>query len=238
MIRLAATVVGALFLAAGAPAAAQQALPIDAARLTPHRDSMVIMVNGQPRGASVWELRKSGDSLLVHELTAIGSVMRQETTVNLDGQGEVRRVSQAGMVRDAQASIELLYEAGHVTGTVKAVLPEGPRQFVVDTTVPPGTVDDNALQALLPTLPWAEGASWSFPMFSAGSYSLTEMQLKVVGVETAMVPAGAFEAYRAELTGGGSEVSFLILKRLPYTVLKVEVTGAPLKFELASGGGL
>jgi hypothetical protein len=230
--------IGALSLAAALPAAAQQPLPIDAAKLAPHRDSMVVLVNGQPRGASVWELRKTGDTLVVHELTAIGTVMRQETTVDLDRHGEVRRVSQSGVVRDVQGSIEIRYAAGRVTGQVRAVTPEGPKQFTVDTTVPPGTVDDNALQALLPSLPWAEGAEWSFLMYSAGANSLTEMVLRVVGVETAMVPAGAFDAYRVYLSGGEADVSFLILKRAPHTVLKVEMTGAPLKFELVSGGGL
>jgi hypothetical protein len=33
-------------------------------------------------------------------------------------------------------------------------------------------------------------------------------------------------------------VAFLILKRKPHTVLMVEIAGAPLRFELVSGGGL
>lgn len=223
-----------LFLAV-APAAAQQGLPVDATRLTPHRDSLAVFVGGQPRGASVVQLQKRGDTLVVTELTSIGTVMRQETTVTLDAAGRVMRVHQSGVIRDNQASIDIRYIAGHVTGQVQAVTAEGPKQVAVDTVVPPGTVDDNALQALLPSLPWAEGASWTFPMFSAGSGMLTEMQLAVMAVETVMVPAGAFEAYRANLTGGATEVSFLILKKAPHTVLKVETVGAPIKFEFVSG---
>ena len=226
--------VAVTLILAAAPAAAQQGLPVDAAKLTPHRDSLVVFVGGQPRGASVSQLLKRGDTLVVKELTSIGTVMRQETTVDLDARGQVIRVHQSGMIRDVQASIDIRYIAGHVTGQVQAVTAEGPKQVAVDTTVPPGTVDDNSLQALLPSLPWVEGASWIFPMYSAGSGALTEMQLKVVAVETAMVPAGAFEAYRANLTGGATDVSFLIMKKAPHTVLKVETVGAPIKFEFVS----
>jgi hypothetical protein len=181
------------------------------------------------------ELRHSGDTVVSTELTSIGTMMRQETTVTFDGRGQVQRVLQSGVVREFQASIDIQYVAGHVTGKVQAVTAEGPKQVAVDTTVPPGTVDDNSLQALLPSLPWAEGASWTFPMYSAGSGTLTEMQLKVVAVETAMVPAGAFDAYRANLTGGTTDGTFLILKKAPHTVLKVESMGAPIKFEYVSG---
>jgi len=232
MRRLLATL-GALSLMAASPGAAQQLLPIDATKLVPRRDSLVVMVGGQPGGASVSELRKSGDSLILHDLTSIGSAIRQETTVDLDQRGQVLRVLQTGKVREFQARIDIRYAGQHVIGQVQAVTPEGPKEFAVDTMLPPGTVDDNAIQALLPTLPWAEGASWTFPVFSAGSYSVTEMVLKVVGIETAMVPAGAFDAYRVNLSGGGTEVSFLILKKVPHTVLKVEPAGAPIMFELA-----
>lgn len=221
-----------------APLASQTPFPLEARDLTPHRDSMVVLVNGQPKGSSVTALVKSGTGFTYHEVTAIGTVMRQETTIDLSASGWTERVSQSGVAGGMQGSIEITYAGERVSGQVQAVTAEGPKGFSVDTTVPAGTVDDNSLQALLPTLPWAEGAAWDFPMYSAGSNEVTLMTLRVVGTQTAMVPAGAFEAYRAELTGGNSMVAFLILKRKPHTVLMIEVTGAPVRFELVSGGGL
>ena len=152
--------------------------------------------------------------------------------------GAAVSVSQSGMARGNPGSIEITYAGERVAGKVQAVTVDGPIAFAVDTTVPVGVVDDNALQALLPALPWAEGASWEFPMYSAGTNSVTLMTLRVVGTQMAMVPAGAFEAYRVELTGGNTDVAFLILQRKPHTVLMIETTGAPIRFELASGGGL
>ncbi len=240
---------GALALVAVSTAAAQdpaapagpsltRPLPIETKRLTPHRDSMVVLVNNQAMGTSVWGLQQQGDSLVVHELTVIGTAMLQETTLSMTKEGQVRRVKQSGMIRDIEGGIDVSYADGRVTGNVQAVTSSGPNHFAVDTTVPPGTVDDNAVQALLPSLPWAKGAGWNFWMYSAGTNSVTEMVLYVLGEETAMVPAGAFDAYRARLSGGATNVEFLILKRAPHTVLKVEMSGAPLKFELVSSTGL
>jgi hypothetical protein len=227
----------ASLLVAG-PLAAQTPLPVDAKELVPHRDSLVVLVSGQPRGASVTSLAKSGAGFSYHEQTAIGTFMEQTTTVQLSPVGAAKSVSQSGMARGIPGSIEISYAGDRVSGKVQAVTVDGPNAFSVDTTVPAGVVDDNSLQALLPALPWAEGAGWVFPMYSAGTNSVTTMTLRVVGIQTAMVPAGAFEAYRAELTGGNTDVAFLILKRKPHTVLMIETTGAPIRFELASGGGL
>jgi len=240
---------GALSLALSVPARAQdpapaaeaslaRPLPVEAKRLTPHRDSMTVLVNNQPMGSSVWGLERLGDGFVTHENTTIGTAMSQITTVELTRSGEPRRVTQSGMVRDIPGGINIAYANGRVTGTVDAVTSTGPKHFAVDTAVPAGTVDDNAVQALLPSLPWAKGAGWNFWMYSAGTNSVTEMVLYVLGEETAMVPAGAFDAYRVRLSGGATDVEFLILKRAPHTILKVEMSGAPLKFELVSSSGL
>jgi len=221
-----------------AEASPARPLPVEAKRLVPHRDSMNVLVNNQPMGTSVWGLQKLGDGLVAHEHTTIGALVTQTTTVDMSKSGAVQRVKQSGTVRDVPGSINISYENGRVTGAVDAVTPDGPNHFAVDTTVPDGIVDDNAVQALLPALPWAKDAGWNFWMYSAGTNSVTEMVLYVVGEETAMVPAGAFDAYRARLSGGATDVEFLILKRAPHTVLKVEMSGAPLKYELVSSSGL
>jgi len=241
-MRIALALLAPLSLVLAVPAAAQVAeakpLPVEAKKLIPRRDSLVVLVNNQPRGGSVFELRQAGDSLVVHELTSIGTAVRQETTVDLNMRGEVMRVSQSGVVREVPGGVELSYAGGRVRGQVQAITSSGPDHFAVDTTVPPGTVDDNMLQALLPALPWSKDAAWLFPMFSGGTNSLTDMILEVVGEELTMVPAGAFDAWVVRLSGGANYVTFRILKRAPNTVLKVEVDGAPLKFELVSGSGL
>jgi hypothetical protein len=238
--------IGALTFALSAPVLAQdpappsqaRPLPVELKKLLPHRDSMNVLVNNQQMGTSVWRVQKLGDGFVVHETTTIGTVMTQATTVELAKSGDVQRVKQTGMVRDMPGGIDIAYANGRVTGSVDAVTSTGPNHFTVDTIVPPGTVDDNAVQALLPALPWAKGAGWNFWMYSAGTNSVTEMVLYVLGEEMAMVPAGAFEAYRVRLSGGATDVEFLILKRAPHTVLKIEMSGAPLKYELVSGGGL
>jgi hypothetical protein len=209
-------------------------LPIEE-ETDPASDSMVVLVNNKPLGTSVWGVREQGDSLVVNELTVIGTSMRQETTVGLTKTGEPLRVTQTGMIvmcREGSTSDTGTRVTGNVT-----VIGGGPEP-VRRHHPPGGTVDDNSVQALLSALPWQKGAGWNFWMYSAGTNSVSEMALFVVGEETAMVPAGAFEAWRVRLTGGARSVDFLVLKRAPHTLLKIEMSGAPVKYERVSGGGL
>ena len=222
-----------------APLAAQTPLPIDAKKLIPHRDSMVVLVNDQPMGSSVWglaeERRRPSDPRADRHRHghAAGDHGRADKA-----ERRTEQVSQTGDGRrDAGKHRDHATPGSASPGSVQAVTAEGPNAFAVDTTCRPGTVDDNSLQALLPALPWAEGAAWNFRMYSAGSNAVSVMALWVVGTQTAMVPAGAFEAYRVGLTGGATDVDFLILKRTPHTVLKIEMTRRPRPIRAGLGRG-
>ena len=87
---------------------------------------------------------------------------------------------------------------GRARGNANTVSPEGPKAAAIDTTLPPGTVDDNAIQFLLPALPWTPSANWSFGVFSAGQNEYRVTTLRVVAVETIKLDSGPVEASKAE----------------------------------------
>jgi len=103
----------------------------------------------------------------------------------------------------------------------------------VDTTVAPGTLDDNAIQALLPALPWTAGARWTAPVFASGLGTSLTMTLAVAGEESVTVPAGTFQVFRAELTGGPQPVTFYVTKAAPFRLVKVAIAGTPIEMQLA-----
>jgi hypothetical protein len=70
------------------------------------------------------------------------------------------------------------------------------------------------------------------PVFAAGQNAAMVMTLTVQGVETVQVPAGTFETYRAEMTGGPATVNFFMTTAAPHRLVKVTLVGAPLEFQL------
>ena len=106
------------------------------------------------------------------------------------------------------------------------------KTFAIDTIVPAGTMNDNAIQAILPALTWGPAAAWTIPVFSAGQNTITMMTLAVKDVETVQVPAGTFEVYRAEMTGGPATVNFFVTTGAPHRLVRLTLVGAPLEFVL------
>jgi hypothetical protein len=114
-------------------------------------------------------------------------------------------------------------------------VPQGsgtPRTIAVDTTVPAGAIDDNALSLIVPALPLAEGKSFSLNVFSSGEGVTKVATIKVAGVENVTVPAGTFSAYRLEISGMQLPVVMHVSTETPRRLLRVAPVGAPLVFQL------
>jgi hypothetical protein len=103
------------------------------------------------------------------------------------------------------------------------------KTVTVDTEVPSGIIDDNTVTALIPALPWAADASWTFPVLSSGDGTVKTYTLKVTGTESVTVPAGTFEAYTVSMSGGQQPVTMYITTAAPHQLVKLTVLGAPIE---------
>jgi zinc protease len=208
-------------------------LDLDLSRLVPRSDSFAVLVQGNAMGWQLSEVRQKDSGFEFTEQTQIGGFMQQVTTVTLGAEGQPLAITQSGKTQGKDTRINITYTGDRVRGD--AVVPGQPefKTFVIDTIVPPGTVDDNAVQALLPALRWKPDAQWTIPVFSAGQNATTTMTIAVKGVETVQVPAGSFEVYRAEMTGGPATVNFFVTTAAPHRLVKVSLIGVPLEFQLA-----
>ena len=209
------------------------ALDLDVNKLVALRDSFVVMVQGNPMGWQRSALTRTEEGFTWTEETAIGTFVQQSTEVALGRDAMVRAVRQRGKTQGKDTHINLTYTDGHVVGdAVVAAQPEF-KTLAIDTTVAPGTLDDNSIQALLPALPWSANAQWTMPVFAGGQNQVITMTLAVRGTETVAVPAGSFEVYRAEMTGGPATVNFFVTTAAPHRLVKVTLVGAPMEFQLA-----
>ena len=143
------------------------------------------------------------------------------------------QVEQTGTAGMQPAEVHLTYANGRVKGRAVTPQREGtPKTVLVDTTVAPGTIDDNQLHVILPALPLADGKTFTMNVFSSGEGVTKLLTVKVAGVENITVPAGTFPAYRLELSGLQLPVVMHVTRDLPRRLLRIEPVGAPLVFEL------
>jgi hypothetical protein len=142
---------------------------LDLTQVVAHTDSSRVVVQGNPVGFTVSEVRRPADSLVYSERSNLaGGTFEQHTTVALDpGDGAVRRVDQKTTQQGQTTETHLTYGAGRAKGSSAAVQPDGSvKQFDIDTALPPGTSDENAVPFVVPALPLVAGKSIALTFFA------------------------------------------------------------------------
>ncbi len=225
-----------LFASDGRPLTAAEvepqtgALVLNLGAMSPRTDTLAILAQGQTIGLQVTRLVRAGDSLIYSERTQLGQALNQTTTLTFDTVGRMRHLDQTGVVRGQDTKIRLGYGGGRVRGEVQVVGSKGPEHFTVDTAIASTVLDDNAVQAILPLLPWAMNTRWSFQVFVSGENAVRAMTLTAADIAKVNTPAGSFECYRADLEGGQQRVSFFVTTALPHRVVRVELANSPVVF--------
>ena len=223
-----------------------QGKPVDPAQLNPvggpvtfdrtqivaRSDSFRALVQGNVFGGQSAKVDIAGDSIVYTESTSIG-VFQQRSIVVLNSDLTMRRADQTGSVQNQRTETHLTYAGGRVTGTAMSPQPSGtPKSITVDTAVAAGTIDDNALSALIVALPLEEGKTFNLNVFSSGEGATKVVSVKVAAVENVTIPAGTFPAYRLELSGMQLPIVMHVSQAAPRRLLRIAPSGAPLVFEL------
>ena len=204
----------------------------DRSQIVARSDSFHALVQGNVFGGQVAKVDVMGDSIVYTEATTIGQ-FQQQSRVVLNGDLSMRRTDQTGTVQGQHTEIHLNYADGRVKGTSMTPQPGGtPKSITVDTTVPAGTIDDNALALLLSALPLEQGKTFNLNVFSTGEGTTKVVSVKVAAFENVAVPAGTFPAYRLELSGMQLPLVMHVTQQAPRRIVRIAPTGAPLVFEL------
>lgn len=220
-----------LLTVTSAPLAAQS--PINIATLVPHTDSFVVMIQGNPLGFQRTTLERTETGLRMVDDVQIGPIMTQHTEVEFAADGAMRSTKQTGQVRGQNTSIEIAYHDGRAKGSATTPSAAGLVTTAIDTTVAVGTIDDNLLTALLPALEWSPTASITLPVFLSGKGYVHPVTLAVKGTEQLTVPAGTFDVYRVEFSGGQASVAMFVTTDATHRLVKIAPRGAPLEFVAA-----
>jgi predicted Zn-dependent peptidase len=202
-------------------------------KLAARTDSFTVFVQGNPFGFQRGKLEKSGAGWKYTEDTQLGPIMNQHTEVTFDGDLTPGSVTQSGQQQGQQAKIDVSYAGGRAKGSATTPSQTGPKTVQVDAEVAKGMIDDNMVQALLPTFKWAAGAKFSVSAFQSGKGTPLPLTLTVSGEESVTVPAGTFATWKVDMTGADAPVTFYVEKAAPNRVVKIAIVGAPIEMRLA-----
>lgn len=189
-------------------------------------DSFAIRVNGQAVGTQVLSLQPGAAGGYRFAETTTLPQGSQTTEVLLSAGFAMQRVTQRGVLGGREMRIDVEYRAGHAAG--RALTPAAAEPLTVDAAVPGDVVDDNVLAALLPALAWARDTEHVLSVFHSGKNQLEVRRVVVTGVEPIEIPAGRFESYRVEASGGDTPIVFYIDTARPHRVLRIELPGTPM----------
>jgi zinc protease len=209
-------------------------LPLDPDQLVSHRDSFVVLLQGQPIGTRTTELERTADSLIYREHFVLGVAGEQQLTLAFDASDlSVKRVDETGTMRGQKNEIHLVYGAGRVKGSAALPQPSGtPRTLAIDTAVVANTYDDNAINVLIPALPLADGRTFPIRVFSSGDGRSKVFTATVSEADSVTVPAGMFRVFKVEVTGADAPFIFYVSRDTPRRIIKLEIVGAPVSFQL------
>jgi hypothetical protein len=223
----------ALVLVAARSATGQPTSPVNYSAVTARTDSFVVMVQGSPLGFQRTTIERTEGGFRVVDDVQIGPIMSQHTEIELGPDGALRSTRQTGQVRGQNTDIQISYHDGRAKGSATTPSVAGLVTTAIDTTVGAGAIDDNLITALVPALDWAPGATFALPVFLSGKGYEQTLTLTVKGIEKLTVPAGTFEVYRVDLSGGQAPVAMYVTTEAPRRLVKIAPQGAPLEFVLA-----
>ncbi len=208
---------------------------LDAAQFAVHTDSSRVLIQGSPMGFTVSELRRPPDSLVYAERSRLGDgAFQQQTTLVLEpATGLVRQVDQVTTQQGQKTETHLTYAGGRVKGTSAAPQPDGSvKRFEIDTALPAGTVDENAVPFVVPALPLAPGKTFAMTFFTPSENAVKVLTFKVGAPEAVTVPAGTFQGFRIDVTGSRVPFTMYVGTDAPRRLLKTEFVGQPFVVEL------
>ena len=207
-------------------------LPVDVGKLAEKADSFAVLVQGNPLGFQTTALKKTAAGYSYRMAMVIGPVMQQTVETTFGADLAPQATKGGGKMQGQTVNVDVTYANGRARGSGTSPSPTGMKTVAVDTTIAPGVLDDNMINALVPGLRWTPTAKFSVSAFDASSGTTKQMTLSVAGTESVTVPAGTFPVYRVEVTGQDQPMTLFVTTAAPYRIVKMALAGTPVEFVL------
>ena len=207
-------------------------LDLDLSKLKAATDSFTIFVQGNPFGYQTSKLDKSTNGWTYAEHTSIATFVQLNTVVTFSDAMVPLRATQSGKQGPMDVKIDVTYADGRAKGSATAPQPNGTaKEVIVDAAVPPGTIDDNMISVIMPTLKWKSGASFKIAIFQSSKNAVSVATVSVTGEESVKVPAGTFDAWKVDIAGLDAPITVWIEKAGDHRMLKQVLVGTPVEIQ-------
>ncbi len=191
----------------------------------------VLDKNGSSVGTSTFAFKSDGGAWVLSTHDALSSV-DQGATIHIDAQ-TLRPLSIEKTIKaqGTDATVSATYPAGAGRLPIMAVVNGKNKSAAVD--VPANLLDNDQLLMTLRAAPLAEGYQASFVNVVVANATKINTTVRVLGSETVTVPAGTFDAWKVELSFGGTQQTAWYEQAAPHRLVQYQNAGS--KLVLAKG---
>ncbi len=194
-----------------------------------------MLFKGEKVGQSIHQFRQEQDTYELKELTQIermGIDATIQVTVNANDLAP-KQLSMKGHV-GAPVDISLNWQKNQVTGhtDMQRELFKKQGRIDLDTSFPEGTLERTSSIMLAHLLPVKPSVELLIQWFNGYDGSTKLVNVIYHGEEKITVPAGTFDTYKIEYSGGAPSQYYWIDKKAPKLV-KIKVIHSPWSYELS-----
>ncbi|HLM67710.1 MAG TPA: insulinase family protein, partial [Longimicrobium sp.] len=203
----------------------------DMARLRPAVLEYTFLAQGNPIGRSTSTLSRDGAGWKSELALQFGAVQQ---TITARWGADWTPIDYTETYAGAfEGRAEVRLADGRLTGSATMPAQAGGNK-TFDAAMVPGAAWSMMDEVMLSTAGLAEGKTIVIPVFNTSTGAVAPVTFKVGAAESVTVPAGTFQAFRVESTGGSSPLTLWLRVDAPHVVVRQELVGQPLVSELTA----
>ena len=194
-----------------------------------------LYLQGEPMGSAEYTLERDGDSWVSTTfVTSPGGSQESRlrfSALDFSPQALEQEIAQGPM--DIRAQVQV--EEGRLQGSVS--LPEqmgGPQDY--DRDLAPGVLLPGMDELALAVADLEEGARFSIPLMDLTQGEEITLEVRVTGQESIQVPAGSFDTWVVEVSGGPAPLTLYLREEAPHILIRQEFQGQPVRLDLTAFG--
>lgn len=234
------TFAAAMLLAAGAlPTTAadhtwNKGLDLSSADLSTFR--LILMNEGAEAGDMTYGWRKMGEHYVIEDRTTMEPNIVETAKAMVDGKTLLpQSVAINFIMGESFMNVDLGWNGLNRHGKIVSKRAGG-EETVRDIDL----VEDNpaplrlAVIGFVAAMPLEDGFHSSFDWFNTLANRVETVKIDVTGTRAIETPAGTFDTYVVELRGATPENIVYVSKEKPRRIVRIDVVGRPMYFELAA----